>query len=170
MEIQKLLCPLTKKIFLEPVVLNSGMTYEYEAIKEWVRYSSKCPITGQEIKSAGKNLVLKELISHKKIYTVNIFFNDTNFLRSLELDRENGNNNEKNQLNSRCYLKDNNLVVDIFIDYEIYIKKTNCNYEKCHELPNYLCSSLTSGLSNIMQAVLFSIILIGTFFYVIIKK
>ncbi|KAK9102738.1 hypothetical protein Sjap_019992 [Stephania japonica] len=60
-------CPITSHIFVDPVTLETGQTYERRAIQEWLdRGSSTCPITRQELQSTQlpkTNYVLKRLIA-----------------------------------------------------------------------------------------------------------
>ncbi|KAG6500600.1 hypothetical protein ZIOFF_040448 [Zingiber officinale] len=69
---QGFFCPLTKKIMIDPVTIETGITYEREAIVEWwLDRSSEnviCPTTRIEIKSTGfsNNLALKNTIKEWK--------------------------------------------------------------------------------------------------------
>ncbi|XP_057806629.1 putative E3 ubiquitin-protein ligase LIN [Salvia miltiorrhiza] len=60
-------CPITTRIFEDPVTLETGQTYEREAIQEWVeRGNSTCPITRHKLHSSDlpkTNYVLKRLIA-----------------------------------------------------------------------------------------------------------
>ncbi|KAI3919658.1 hypothetical protein MKW92_003621 [Papaver armeniacum] len=60
-------CPITSNIFVDPVTLETGQTYERKAIQEWVeRGNSTCPITRQKLQSTQlpkTNYVLKRLIA-----------------------------------------------------------------------------------------------------------
>ena len=58
-------CPLTNKIFLEPVTLNTGITYEYEAIIEHFKKSIRCPVTNKKIGTISKNLLIKEMCENE---------------------------------------------------------------------------------------------------------
>ena len=55
-------CPITSLIFLEPVVTNTGITYEYEAILKWLETHETCPKTNRKIISLSKNFSLKSII------------------------------------------------------------------------------------------------------------
>ncbi|KAL6006192.1 hypothetical protein ACLOJK_040238 [Asimina triloba] len=61
------ICPITSNIFVDPVTLETGQTYERKAIQEWVdRGNSTCPITRQKLHSIQlpkTNYVLKRLIA-----------------------------------------------------------------------------------------------------------
>lgn len=60
-------CPITSHIFVDPVTLETGQTYERKAIQEWLeRGNSTCPITRQMLQSTQlpkTNYVLKRLIA-----------------------------------------------------------------------------------------------------------
>ncbi|CAI9100373.1 OLC1v1037356C1 [Oldenlandia corymbosa var. corymbosa] len=60
-------CPITTHIFVDPVTLETGQTYERKAIQEWIdRGNSTCPITRQTLQSTTlpkTNYVLKRLIA-----------------------------------------------------------------------------------------------------------
>ena len=36
---------ITQKVFLNPVLTSSGIIYEYDAIKEYLKNNDTCPIT-----------------------------------------------------------------------------------------------------------------------------
>ncbi|KAL4194038.1 hypothetical protein AMTRI_Chr05g57220 [Amborella trichopoda] len=60
-------CPITTQIFIDPVTLETGQTYERKAIQEWLdRGNNTCPITRQKLSSIvlpKTNYVLKRLIA-----------------------------------------------------------------------------------------------------------
>ncbi|CAL5400260.1 unnamed protein product [Camellia sinensis] len=60
-------CPITSHVFHDPVTLETGQTYEREAIQEWLdRGNCTCPITRQKLPSTQlpkTNYVLKRLIA-----------------------------------------------------------------------------------------------------------
>lgn len=60
-------CPITSNLFVDPVTLETGQTYERGAIQEWIdRGNSTCPITRQKLHSTQlpkTNYVLKRLIA-----------------------------------------------------------------------------------------------------------
>lgn len=43
------LCPISRHLMIDPVVLSSGMTYEREAIQQWIMTSSSCPLTRKNV-------------------------------------------------------------------------------------------------------------------------
>ncbi|KAM5565133.1 putative E3 ubiquitin-protein ligase LIN-1 [Rosa sericea] len=64
-------CPITGQIFIDPVTLETGQTYERKAIQEWLkRGNTTCPITRQPISTTTQlpktNYVLKRLITSWK--------------------------------------------------------------------------------------------------------
>ncbi|XVE96847.1 hypothetical protein REPUB_Repub02eG0258400 [Reevesia pubescens] len=63
-------CPITGQIFIDPVTLETGQTYERKAIEEWLnRGNTTCPITRQPLSSSAlpkTNYVLKRLITSWK--------------------------------------------------------------------------------------------------------
>ncbi|XXG48025.1 hypothetical protein AAC387_Pa02g2572 [Persea americana] len=60
-------CPITSHLFMDPVTLETGQTYERRAIQEWIdRGNSTCPITHHQLQSTQlpkTNYVLKRLIA-----------------------------------------------------------------------------------------------------------
>ncbi|PWA97194.1 regulatory associated protein of TOR, Zinc finger, RING/FYVE/PHD-type [Artemisia annua] len=66
-------CPITTRIFNDPVTLETGQTYEREAIQEWIDSGNlTCPITHQKLQSVllpKTNYVLKRLIASWKELT-----------------------------------------------------------------------------------------------------
>ncbi|CAN0901538.1 Putative E3 ubiquitin-protein ligase LIN-1 [Linum grandiflorum] len=61
-------CPITTNVFVDPVTLETGQTYERKAIQEWLdRGNSTCPITRQKLTTGTHlpktNYVLKRLIA-----------------------------------------------------------------------------------------------------------
>ncbi|CAI8591662.1 unnamed protein product [Vicia faba] len=67
---QEFICPLTRKIFEEPVTLESGQTFERKAIKAWFQKGNRtCPVTGNSLECVFMpftNLILKRLIDNWK--------------------------------------------------------------------------------------------------------
>ncbi|WJX75066.1 hypothetical protein P8452_58636 [Trifolium repens] len=67
---QEFICPLTRKIFEEPVTLESGQTFERKAIKAWFQKGNRtCPVTGNTLECVFMpftNLILKRLIDNWK--------------------------------------------------------------------------------------------------------
>lgn len=63
---QDFICPLTGQLFEEPVTLESGQTFECEAIKEWVDQGNRtCPVTGKYLECPIlplTNFILKRVI------------------------------------------------------------------------------------------------------------
>lgn len=61
-DIQDFYCPITKHIFLNPVVADDGFTYEKDAIKEWFSNNDFSPVTGEILKN--KNIIPNNLIKY----------------------------------------------------------------------------------------------------------
>lgn len=60
------ICPITKEIFLNPVVASDGITYEEAAIAEWLRHSTTSPYSRAPMNENDplyKNILLKALMS-----------------------------------------------------------------------------------------------------------
>jgi len=51
MEKLSLICPITKDIFIEPVIALDGRTYEKTAIEYWFKDNHKSPETGEQLSS-----------------------------------------------------------------------------------------------------------------------
>nr|KAJ0203061.1 hypothetical protein LSAT_V11C500282180 [Lactuca sativa] len=66
-------CPITTRIFNDPVTLETGQTYERKAIQQWIdRGNTTCPITHQKLHNnqlPKTNYVLKRLIASWKELT-----------------------------------------------------------------------------------------------------
>ena len=45
------LCPITQEIFINPVMIDDGNTYEKDAIEEWLKSHNTSPLTGSELSS-----------------------------------------------------------------------------------------------------------------------
>ncbi|KAK7394117.1 hypothetical protein VNO78_14636 [Psophocarpus tetragonolobus] len=67
---QEFVCPLTGNLFEEPVTLETGQTFEREAIKAWFEKGNRtCPVTGNTLECVAMpftNLILKRLIDNWK--------------------------------------------------------------------------------------------------------
>ncbi|KAL5766788.1 hypothetical protein ACOSP7_017405 [Xanthoceras sorbifolium] len=63
---QEFMCPLIGQLFEDPVTLETGQTFEREAIKEWMdKGNSTCPVTGKTLECLTvpvTNFILKRLI------------------------------------------------------------------------------------------------------------
>ncbi|MED6124883.1 hypothetical protein PIB30_063139 [Stylosanthes scabra] len=73
------ICPLTGTVFEEPVTLETGQTYEREAIKAWFEKGNRtCPVTGNTLEYVAMpltNLILKRLIDNWKSESFNHLLN-----------------------------------------------------------------------------------------------
>ena len=59
-----LICPITHHIFLEPVMVSSGITYEKIAIVRWLQNNKTCPMSRKEIDNRiYESVVMKDLVT-----------------------------------------------------------------------------------------------------------
>ena len=65
-EIPAFICPLSKEIFQDPVIISDGHSYEREAIIQWFKTHSVSPLTGLPLPSRTliPNHALKQAIHH----------------------------------------------------------------------------------------------------------
>ncbi|XP_010265971.1 PREDICTED: putative E3 ubiquitin-protein ligase LIN-1 isoform X2 [Nelumbo nucifera] len=67
---KEFLCPLTGCLFEDPVTLETGQTFEREAIKEWFKQGKRvCPVTGRKLDCLlvpSANFVLKRVVDSWK--------------------------------------------------------------------------------------------------------
>lgn len=63
------LCPITHEVMEEPVIIETGHTYEKSAIEYWLKENTTCPLTGLEVKSKKlqSNYYLKSSIDEWKV-------------------------------------------------------------------------------------------------------
>ncbi|XP_044483410.1 putative E3 ubiquitin-protein ligase LIN-1 isoform X2 [Mangifera indica] len=68
---QDFICPLTRRLFEDPVTLETGQSFEREAIKKWIEQGNKtCPVTGKALESTTiplTNFILKRVIGAWKL-------------------------------------------------------------------------------------------------------
>lgn len=60
-----LFCPITREYFRNPVTLDDGITYEYEAIYNWLLKHNNSPISRKKInlnKKTQINIAMKNII------------------------------------------------------------------------------------------------------------
>ncbi|CAF3419238.1 unnamed protein product [Rotaria sp. Silwood1] len=64
-------CPLTLKLFRDPVVAQDGHTYERKAIEEWIRKKGTSPLTDQplSIENLIPNRAMKKIVDSFEIST-----------------------------------------------------------------------------------------------------
>jgi len=72
---EPLMCPITQRVMLNPVVAADGHTYEKEAIVRWLISKDKSPLTGEKLndQSLRRNHNIRKLVSsfvEKKIQKV----------------------------------------------------------------------------------------------------
>ncbi len=65
-ETSHLYCPLTFKIFKDPVSVESGVIYERSAIKAWLQAYNTCPVTNKiictNVDKIDTNIIIKNLV------------------------------------------------------------------------------------------------------------
>ncbi|RZC00454.1 putative E3 ubiquitin-protein ligase LIN-1 [Glycine soja] len=89
------ICPLTGDLFEEPVTLETGQTFEREAIKAWFEKGNRtCPVTGNNLECVTMpftNLILKRLIDNWKSerldYLIDFSFQTVENLEELKLKK-----------------------------------------------------------------------------------
>ena len=61
----EIVCSLTNELMINPVITNKGISYEKEAIEEWLNNKKICPITNEYLDKTLliTNYTLKNLIS-----------------------------------------------------------------------------------------------------------
>ncbi|CAN1179013.1 Putative E3 ubiquitin-protein ligase LIN-1 [Linum perenne] len=68
---QDFMCPLTGELFEDPVTLETGQTFEREAIADWFNLGNRsCPVTGKALECSNlplTNLILKRVIQNWKL-------------------------------------------------------------------------------------------------------
>ena len=62
------LCPMTRKVFKDPVVCMDGHTYERDAMEVWLKRHNKSPLTGNKLSSKTllPNYAMKKLLAFKR--------------------------------------------------------------------------------------------------------
>ncbi|KAL9641487.1 hypothetical protein ABK040_013412 [Willaertia magna] len=68
-KLDKFICPISQQIMINPVIIETGQTYERKSIEEWFKLKNTCPSTGLQVKSKTltNNYVLKTTIQEKII-------------------------------------------------------------------------------------------------------
>lgn len=51
-------CPLNRKLMEDPVVIESGHTFERKAIEKWIKTHNTCPLMGSSLSVGNKNLLI----------------------------------------------------------------------------------------------------------------
>jgi hypothetical protein len=57
-------CPITLTLMTDPVMIQSGITYDRPAIEEWLQHHQKCPITNKRLSNTdvSPNMSLRHAI------------------------------------------------------------------------------------------------------------
>ncbi|KAL9646355.1 hypothetical protein ABK040_014507 [Willaertia magna] len=114
--LNKYICSISQQLMIDPVIIETGHTFERSSIEEWLKSKNTCPITRKKLKvkvptpnfglrlTINENIekYIKKLIKHVKLWT-----NDINLIdlcselinESLDLIKNNNNfNNLQNEL------------------------------------------------------------------------
>ena len=61
---EHLICPLSQELFLDPVTMSDGLSYERQAAQDWLTTREVSPVTGQELpnRSLRDNINLKKVV------------------------------------------------------------------------------------------------------------
>jgi hypothetical protein len=59
------LCPISKQLMVQPVMVETGHTYEAAAIHKWLDANDVCPVSGRKLssKQTAPNYALKHLVA-----------------------------------------------------------------------------------------------------------
>ncbi len=93
------LCPISKLIMNDPVIINDGHTYERECIIKWLKQSNVSPKTGEKIQNKNiiiPNYTLKSAINQLKEKIYNQKLNKQ--INKLKIAADNGNSYAANKL------------------------------------------------------------------------
>jgi hypothetical protein len=77
------LCPLTKKVMTDPVILTDGNSYERPAIQQWLQTNDRSPCTNEML--ADKTIMIP---NHALKKAIEDHFNRHNVTDSNEPDRK----------------------------------------------------------------------------------
>ncbi|KAL9649334.1 hypothetical protein ABK040_014636 [Willaertia magna] len=139
-KLNKYICPISQELMIDPVIIESGHTFDRNSIEEWLKSKNTCPITRMElkVKSLTPNYSTKSTINEKVekfikkvIKHVKLWYNDVNLIEicselineSLELI--------KNNINFNNYQKDLiELKFDILLNQKINESKLLDGYIK----------------------------------------
>lgn len=60
------ICPITREIMFDPVIIESGNTFERDAIQNWLKLKKEDPLTKQKIKKS--NVFFQNILIRNQIY------------------------------------------------------------------------------------------------------
>ncbi len=132
--IKALTCPISLKIFNEPVTLSDGHTYEKKMIFEMIKTLNTSPLTREEFTDDFNNDIpinytIKSIIEScllNKMITYDDIFNDFYYKISIDFFESNGKNCELMKKIIDLHEKRNELE-------KIYnISETKCNLRECY--------------------------------------
>ncbi|ARF11037.1 U-box domain protein [Hokovirus HKV1] len=146
-------CPITRLLFLEPVLADDNIIYEKEAITKWLATNNKSPMTRQNIskklievkniKNVINNLIKQDpsLINEQYIIINDHMKNENEFMQSIQENINNitkYNNFDINKIIEKCldYLKDIEHVTYIFTNLSKNVKINENNLKKLAEFTN----------------------------------
>jgi hypothetical protein len=150
---EHLICPITLKIFKDPVISKSGITYEKRAIIKWLKNNKTDPLSRESltIEDLRPNLVIKNMINMipKKDYYNNYLYIDELIEKWNEAITEynnkfNINNDSIHNLSGYGLLRDNldNINYNTYNDLSNDFKNSNIDYKdkiyKLIQLSNFL--------------------------------
>ncbi|KAL9657201.1 hypothetical protein ABK040_011423 [Willaertia magna] len=149
-QLEKHTCPISQQLMIDPVIIESGHTFERDSIEEWLKSNNTCPITRKKIKTTlilpninAKSTINEniEIFIKKVIKNCKIWSNDNNLIDiclelinySLELIKNNNNfknlKKEMQKLQFKIIFKEQN-EDKLFNNYILFINKvTNLNYK-----------------------------------------
>ena len=162
-----IVCPITRQVFLDPVILSSGITFEKCEIIRWLEIDRKCPITKKVIRKYEKkhlteNLLVKQIISEllsngylKKSEIYKPVFNRDEFKKLFSLDYE---------YILRIDLHNYEKIQSFFVKYSYEIKDlyfisgflVNIPKDKAKALANTLFENATITRDDYLKDLLFS--------------
>jgi hypothetical protein len=87
------MCPISKSIFYNPVILSDGHTYEKMHILEWLKYNNKSPMTNRNLvnKNISPNILIRGMVRE--------WINDIEIKYNIEHKRPT--QNEENKQNTK---------------------------------------------------------------------
>ncbi|KAL9657190.1 hypothetical protein ABK040_011412 [Willaertia magna] len=147
-KLNKYICPISQQLMIDPVIIESGHTFDRSSIEEWLKSKNSCPVTRMElkVKSLTPNYSTKSTINEKVekfikkvIKHVKLWSNDVNLIEicsklineSLDLIKNNNFNNYQKDL---IELKFEKLKFNILLNEKDEEKLFNNNMKIINEL------------------------------------
>ncbi|KAL9653626.1 hypothetical protein ABK040_000543 [Willaertia magna] len=142
-KLNKYICPISQQLMIDPVIIESGHTFERSSIEQWLKFNNTCPITRStlNVKFFTPNFGLKSTIYEKVekfikkvIKHIKLWSNDNNLIdlcfelinESLDLIKNNNNfnNYQKELINLKFNILLNQKINESKL-WESYIKLIN---------------------------------------------